>query len=340
MQPAHPLNPTQRPEMAGRTFTREFQAEVLLIRAAFKGWSGPLELVDTGGRQKEIAEREAMLAAVLRLHAIGRSRVCTEEGRMVRAFDVERVLSCFRRLSLIAQVKPLDIAAYCEREAADDDNLLAHKADPLQLRYVLTFHKPETAGHFSGKIEALKRVCERADQAGMRAWFEEIGANKAQLPKETCQFLRLALLRLWNRRMGDMETLAFELAVLEVRQFEAMGWENTRMFCALLRRIGGGNLPAFGAYLTSDDIQEALELHQAFGNIEQCAHFRALGTVHDPKLVGELEKAVFATAAHFDAAAVAPAPIDDSGSGSPHVDAPRQKPSRLRRLFGFSGHAA
>ena len=94
-------------------------------------------------------------------------------------------------------------------------------------------------------------------------------------------------------------------------------------------------MPAFGAYLTSEDIQEALELHEALGDAAQCAHFRALATVHDAKLVGELERAVFANAAHIDAALKAAAQAAEPAPESPPVETkPPAKTSRFGRLFG------
>ena len=318
------------------------EADQVAIRAACNRWSGPLSRIDAEGRRAELEEREEIVAAVIRLYALSRSRLARSKTRPVQGADVERVLSCFRRLAVMARVKPAEIGDYCERAAADDDNEIAHRADPLLLRYVLTYHDAATEGWFAKRdIERLRYVCERADLAGIRAWFEKVASNKEALPRDSAQFLRLFLLRMWNRRMGDLETLAFEQAVLEVRLFEAMGWENTRMFCALLRRISGGNLPAFGAYLNSEDIEEGLALHGALGNEEQCAHFRALATVHDSKLVGELEKAVFANAAHFDAQAEAAQ--EAAKPQMPAVVEPAAKParmSRLRRLFGMRGEAA
>ncbi|MGC4074754.1 MAG: hypothetical protein QM760_20075 [Nibricoccus sp.] len=319
---------------------RANETDHVVIRAALNRWAGPVQRLDIEGKKRELADREELMTALLRLYALSRASIPKGIAPVIRAVDVERVLSCFRRLSLMGGATPSAIVDYCERAAADDDNHAAYRADPLMLRYVLTFHQAQTQVWFAANDEArLVYVCERADLAGIRAWFERVSANKEEMPKDCCQYLRLMLLRLWNRRMGDMETLAFEQAVLEVRLFETMGWENTRMFCALLRRIGGGNLPAFGAYLSSEDIEEALVLHESLSDSEQCTHFRALATVHDRRLLGELERAVFANAAHFDTAAIAAsaaqevAPVEAQPSPAP-------KASRLRRLFGFKPEVA
>ena len=312
-------------------------SDLLAIRAAFNRWTGPVQRFDVEGKKRELADREEMMTALLRLYTMSRASFPSGAARPVQALDVERVLSCFRRLELMGGATPAKIADYCERASEGDDNVIAHRADPLLLRYVLTYHEQATEAWFADKdLGRLRYVCERADLTGMRAWFEKLGADKETLPKGACQFLRLFLLRLWNNRMGDLETLAFEQAVLEVRLYDTMGWENTRMFCALLRRIGGGNMPAFGAYLNSEDIKEALALHEALGDAQQSAHFRALATVHDAKLVGELERAVFANAAHIDAALKASAQTAEPEPISPQsMEAkPPAKTSRFGRLFG------
>jgi hypothetical protein len=327
------------------------EADIMTIRAALNRWAGPMQRLDAEGKKREIDEREELIDALLRLLAVSRGALVLKAAPPVRAVDVERVLSCFRRLSLMGGATPAAIATYCEQLAAGDDNELAHRADPLLLRYVLTFHRDETRAWFAARDEArLRYVCERADLAGIRAWFEKMSVRKGELPKDACQYLRLILLKLWNCRMGDLETLAFEQAVLEVRLFDTMGWENTRMFCALLRRIGGGNLPAFGAYLGEEDIREALALHETLNDAEQCAHFRALAMVHDPKLLGELERAVFANAVHFEAMAEQAAAAESAANearaaeqaAQAAADRARETPvktSRLRRFFGMSGNA-
>jgi hypothetical protein len=330
------------PENSMTSAPRVSEADQLTIRAAFNRWSGLVQRMDTEGKKQELAEREASMNALLRLLAISHKHNAVNTVRPVQALDVERVLSCFRRLTLLGAITPSAIAEYCEQAAAEDDNLIAQRADPLSLRYVLTYHRESTCAWFAEKgVERLRYVCERADLAGIRAWFEAVTADKDQLPKDSCQYLRLLLLQFWNRRMGDLETLAFEQAVLEVRLFSTIGWENTRMFCALLRRIGGGNRSAFGAYLTVEDIAEALTLHETLGQADQCAHFRALATVHEKQLIDQLEQTVFANAAHADTLAAGAA--EQAQEVLVPTMQPAQtpaKPSRIRRLFGFKPQAA
>jgi hypothetical protein len=318
-------------------------SDLMTIRAAINRWSGSVQLVDAEGRKQELAEREGLVAALLRLLAISHAREAGGDSvRPVQAVDVERVLSCFRRLTLLGVITPVAVAEYCEKAAAGDDNVIAHRADPLSLRYVLTYHLESTRAWFAGKnVDRLRYVCERADLASIRAWFESLAADKGALPKDSGQYVRSLLLQFWNRRMGDLETLAFEQAVLEVRLFSTIGWENTRMFCALLRKIGGGNRSAFAAYLTADDITEALTLHEVLGQADQCAHFRALAAVHDTQLIGQLEHAVLATAAHADEQAASrtePLPVVAEVPATSAETPARQ--SRLRRLFGFKEQTA
>jgi hypothetical protein len=321
---------------------RVSDVEQLTIRAAFNRWSGPAQRLDSEGKKEELAEREEAIAALFRLRAISQGNNATGSVRPVQALDVERVLSCFRRLTLFGKVTPAEIVSYCDKMAAEDNNENAHRADPLSLRYVLTYHQESTRTWFAEHgIERLRYVCERADLAGIRSWFETVTAKTEKLPKDSCQYLRHLLLQFWNRRMGDLETLAFEQAVLEVRLLSSVGWENTRMFYALLRKIGGGDRTAFGAYLNSDDIKEALALHETLGLADQCAHFRALAAVHDEQLVDQLEHAIIANAAHADAVAAAHVSEQAPAASAPEQpEKPSARPSRLRRLFGAKSEAA
>ncbi len=303
------------------------------IRVVFNRWCGPVQFLDQEARMREQAERDELYQALCRLMAISRLHTLGVSERKVRAGDVERVITCFRRLALMWKVRPSEIAAYCETRAANDDNVLAHIADPLQLRYILTFHTEVPGAMITvSELGQLRDACVAGDQRAMRMWFDAIGEKKDLLPKDTPQALRFLLLQLWNAGAGDLETLAYELAVLDTRMFDAMGWENSRMFCALLKRIGGGRYPAFGAYITDEDIDEALELHQELGKQEQVAHFRALLTVYETKLVRDLERAVVSSAKYAQAVV------------QPDPEVIEQKKargaSRLLKFFGLTRSAA
>jgi hypothetical protein len=317
----------------GNAVSEAQQADEAAIRAVFNRWCGPVQFLDQEARRRELAERDELFQALCRLMAISRLHTAGVSERKVRTGDVERVITCFRRLALMWKVRPSEIAAYCETRAANDDNVPAHIADPLQLRYILTFHTDVPGAMVTADdLARLSDACLAGDQQAMRAWFDAVGEKKDALPKDTPQALRYLLLQLWNAGAGDLETLAYELAVLDTRMFDAMGWENTRMFCALLKRIGGGRYPAFGAYITDEDIDEALELHQELGNQEQIAHFRALLTVYETKLVRDLERAVFSSAKYAQAVV------------QPDPEAVAQKKargtSRILKFFGLTRSAA
>jgi hypothetical protein len=313
--------------VAGQAANRQAQAaDEAAIRGVFNRWCGSGQFLDQKARARESAERDEMLNALCRLYAISRSSTLASKERKVRAGDVERVITCFRRLALMWGVRPGEIATYCETQATGDNNVLAHTSDPLQLRYILTFHKDVSGEQLTSRdIQQLRSACEAGDQAAMRMWFDVVGAKRDKLPKDATQALRFLLLQLWNAGIGDLETFAYELAVLDARMFESLGWENTRMFCALLKRIGGGKYSAFGAYITDEDIDEALALHQELGNQEQYAHFRALLTVYDTKLVRDLERAVFSSAKYGDAIV------------QPDAEAIEQKKNRGSRFLKFFG---
>jgi hypothetical protein len=308
------------------------QSDEVAIRVVFNRWCGPVQFPDHAARTRELADRERTLTALYRLYAISRRHTANHDTRNIRAGDVERVITSFRRLALMWGLQPKEIADYCERAAVRDTNTLAHLGDPFQLRHILTFHKePLNAQLTETELLRLRAAVLAQDRHALRAWFAALAPKRAQLPRDTSQRLRAMLLELWNAHLGDLETLAYELTVLDVQLCDTMGWENMRMFCALLKRIGGSAHSAFGAYLNDEDIDEALQMHQSLGHADQVAHFRGLLSVYDTKLIRDLERAVFSSAKYADV--VVPADPGAPARGK------RTLQTRLLSFFGLANQA-
>jgi hypothetical protein len=271
---------------------RHVREDLAVIRSVFNKRHDPLDGFDLSFKQRQIAEREVLLQTVCELYLVGRQHVPANLIKPIRAEDVERAFAALRRLALTGRVSLPDLAAYCVRMAAEATHTYEGAVDPFQLRHILCY-SPDRGEKLSDilDVEALKSGC-RSKEA-IRAWFNLLGQNKSQLPRSTPQLLRQFVLEIWADDAVDFATLAFELAVLDVRLNGQIGWENARGFFALLSRIAGSDRAALAAYLTDEDLDEALLVREALGDKAQAAFFRSLLAAFDTKAVRALEKAVF-----------------------------------------------
>jgi hypothetical protein len=115
--------------------------------------------------------------------------------------------------------------------------------------------------------------------------------------------------------------------------FHEVGWENSRAFCALLQRIGGSARASFDAYLTDEDMDEAIEMHRQLGNEAESQHFRALLGRFDTKLLAALHHSVTSHAEHRTRKAA-------SLADQPAVIERRERPKSFWKLFGLRAAAA
>ncbi len=319
------------PSLRGRAQIRRASDDAA-IDAVFVRWAGPVLPADPEAQVLERAAREEFLRALRRLYAIARGYFPGPDAPEVREADVERVVTSFRRLSLMWGVLPEEVAAYCEERAAGETDVRIHRADPLQIRHVLTFHRPGVWEGYDGPhgLAALRNACVVQNAGAMRAWFETALERKDLLPRDITQALRALIAELWNAGTGDVETLAYETAVFDLCLFDAMGWENARAHCAWLHRIGGARRPVFGAYLTKSEAQEALALHEAVGDRAQAAYFHMFVDGYEGRVIRDLERAVYSSAKYAgtivqpDAEIVAALTSDWSprGTSRPRVGAP------------------
>ena len=268
--------------------------DAALIRELFDGRCPPLESLDPVQRAPQLEEREQLLSAVSRLYAAGQAATPSSFRRRLLTGEVTTLLNALNYL-LQAATEPLaDMLAEVERLSAQDDDLLAHVMDPLQLRYVLARDSHAARGQLGAeRCELLLTAARRADRAYLRAWFEDLTSHLEILSKDTPLYLRSVLLGLWRRGEGDLAGLAYEIAILDVRLFGAAGWENTRAFCGILRRITAPGSEVLDPFLSDEEIDTCLLAVESLRQDELIAHFRRLATSYNTKLHRDLHRSVF-----------------------------------------------
>jgi hypothetical protein len=268
-----------------------------VIREVFNARYSPLGMFDDGSRVQEAAKRELLLRTLYRLYWAGRSRLPEELRREITRREVESIVSCLQRLTLVGNPCWEKLVGECERQAAADDDLLAHVMDPFLLRYVLSYHSLNSRveiGH--DNLNTLFLACMRRDQGAIQDWFRALVAERESLPKDITQLLRSVMLEATKQGHGDLGTLAFEIAVLDVEVSEELGWESIRSFCAQLRRITAPGCEALDAYLTDEDIDEALTAAESLHQDELVSHFRKLAVSYDTRLHQQVYRRVFVAA--------------------------------------------
>src|SRR5688572_15365373 len=85
----------------GHDLETQRQTDEAAIRAVFNRWCGPVQFLDQEARAREQAERDELFQSLCRLMAISRLHTAGISERKVRTGDVERVITCFRRLALM-----------------------------------------------------------------------------------------------------------------------------------------------------------------------------------------------------------------------------------------------
>jgi len=261
------------------------------IRNAVKKWFGPLETLDPKARAGERERHETILHTLFRLHRLSCNLVPEQERIPVSEQDVFSTIIVLNRIAITVRCPSTTIIAYCEARAVREKNPRANQLDPLQLRHLLSFHQDIPHEELNAlDIQTLRNACEKNDKKSIQVWFETIAKRKSALPNGAPQFLRQLLIDLWDAGYRDyLETFATELAVLDSAMFEAMGWENTRLFLAVFKRIHGASCRSASAFLGEGEIHADIEMYKRVGDTDQIIHFRALATTFDPKAQRRLE---------------------------------------------------
>jgi len=268
------------------------------IRHAVSKWFGPLVASDTSARAGKNEHHETILETLLRLHAVSCSLVATEQRLPLPEQDVSATVQILNYIAVTLHCSPKVIASRCAIRSLREHNLLANQLDPLQLRHLFTFHPDNrTAGKDICDFEALTRACKKTDFPAIHAWFETTNRAKKTLPKDTPQLLRQMAVDLWNDGHRDFfETFVTELAVLDASMFDIPGWENTRQFFAIFKRVHGTACHFAASFLKPEDIALAIELYQQLGDRVQSAHFQKLASTYDAPAFRHFESTILAAA--------------------------------------------
>jgi len=266
------------------------------IRNAVKKWSGPNETSDPKARVAEHSRQEVLLQTLLRLHRLSCNLVPEHLRVAVHEHDIFAAIVVLNRISITLGSPSAAIVSYCEARSIRETHLRVNQLDPLQLRHLLTFHQDIPHEELNAlDIQSLKAACEKADKVAIQTWFETIARRKTQLPKDAPQFLRQLATDLWNAGKHDfLETYATELAVLDAAMLDALGWENSRLFFAIFKRIHGASCRPASAFLTENDLTIAIELSKQLKDSDETVHFRALSTTYDAQKFRRLERTILA----------------------------------------------
>jgi len=268
------------------------------IRNAVSKWFGPLVTSDTTARAGKNEHHETILETLLRLHAVSCSLVAVEQRLLLSEQDVSATIQILNYIAVTLNCSPKVIASRCAIRSLREQNLRANQLDPLQLRHLLTFHPDiRTAGKDICDFEALKFACERTDFSTIHTWFETTVRTKTILAKDTPQLLRQMAVDLWAEGHRDFfETFVTELAVLDASMFDLPGWENTRQFFAIFKRVHGTACHFAASFLKPEDIALAIELYQQLGDPVQAVHFQELARTYDVPAFRRFEFAILVAA--------------------------------------------
>ncbi|HEU5079048.1 MAG TPA: hypothetical protein VFT72_07530 [Opitutaceae bacterium] len=268
-----------------------------VIREVFNARYSPLGLFESHSRVQEAAKRELLLRTLYRLYWAGRAQLPEELWREISRREVEAIVSSLQRLTLVGNPSWERLVSEVERRATQDEDLLAHVMDPFSLRYVLSYHSEASREEIGiENLNTLAAAALRRDAAGIRAWFQALLAQHDSLPKDITQLLRSVMLEVACSGHGDLGTIAFEIATLDVEVSEDLGWESIRAFCAQLRRITAPGCEALDPYCTDEDIDEALTAVESLHQEELVTHFRKLAVSYDVRQHSQLRRKVFVAA--------------------------------------------
>ncbi|MBK9990640.1 MAG: hypothetical protein IPP19_07915 [Verrucomicrobia bacterium] len=266
------------------------------IRNAVKKWFGPLELFEPKARAEERARHEAVLLTLLRLHRVSCNLVAEEQRIPVTESDIHAAIVVLNRIAITVKSPLTAIISFCEARAVREKNPRANQLDPLQLRHLLSFHQDIPHEELNAiDIQNLRAACEKGSTEEIQFWFETITRHAHALPMGAPQFLRQFAVDLWNAGHSEfLQPYATELSVIDSAMFGSLGWENSRLFFSIFKRIHGSACRAASAYLDREDIDNAIEIYRQLGDNDQVVHFRALSTAFDPKELRRLERTILA----------------------------------------------
>jgi len=266
------------------------------IRNAAKKWFGPVEMLDPKARTSERARQEAILHSLFRLHRLSCNLVPEAQRLPVTEQDVFSAILVLNRISISVKCPAAAITGYCESRSVREENPRLNQLDPLQLRHLLSFHQDIPHEELNSlDIHTLRSACERNATEEIHTWFETVAKRKHALPIGAPQFLRQLMTDIWNAGNHDfIETFVTELAVLDSAMFDELGWENSRLFLAIFKRLQGSSCRPISVYIDAEEIDAAIEMYTRLADNDQVIHFRALATTFEANALRRLERTIIA----------------------------------------------
>ncbi len=268
------------------------------IRNTVIQWYGPPATSETAGRTGRNEHHETILESLLRLHAVSCSLVSRNQRLPLPEQDVLAAIQTLNHIEATLHCPPRVIASRCAIRTLREPRFKDKQLDPLQLRHLLTFH-PDAGATESrdSDFAALRSACKSPDKHAIHAWFETVGRNKSSLPKDLPQLLRQLATELWHEGHHDFfDVFATDLAVLDARMFGLSGWENTRQYFSIFKRVNGDECGFASSFLKPEEIHLAISLYEELGDKRQAEHFRKLAQVYDEASFRHFEGHVLAAA--------------------------------------------
>jgi hypothetical protein len=264
------------------------------VRNVAKKWFGKGDAYDASGRGILSSRHEEVVQALCRLHRLSCNLVTESKRIPIQEYDVFAAIVVLNRISVTLRSPLSAVIAYCEARSIREQGMIENQLDPLQLRHLLTFHEDIPHEEMNAlEIHMLKAACETADKIGIQRWFENIARRKATLPKDAPQFLRQMAADLWSEgKKAFLDVYATELAILDATLLEEMGWENTRLFSALFKRLQGSGCKVMGDFMNAAEITIAMEQYRQLDDAETVVHFRALSTTFEATRLRRLESTI------------------------------------------------
>lgn len=289
---------TPRPTSPPPIRTQSVETGEETIRRAVVSWFGPLVPADSTARAGKHEHHETILETLLRLHAVSCSLVAADKRLPLPEQDVLATIQILNYIAVTLHCPPRVIASRCAVRSLREQSLRANQLDPLQIRHLLTI-QPNTGPVPKNPCDfaPLTLACRQPDFHAIHAWFETIARTKSTLPRDTPQLLRQLATDLWEGGHHDFfETFVTELAVLDARMFETAGWENTRQYFAIFKRVHGLACRFASSFLKPEDIALAAAFYEQLGDTAEAGHFRELSRTYDAPAFRRFESTVLAAA--------------------------------------------
>ena len=279
---------------------------------------------DAGNRPA--SEREELVTVLAELFEGSKRRVPSLQVDSVRLVDAAGAV---QRLRLIGHWRGAESLAFA-RERIACDPLRHVKVDPFGLRHLLSCGQPAESQMSPAEVASLQRAVHENRAKEIHDTVTRLALQGRTLVPDVTGRLRRLLLECACLQAKGTAVLAFELAVLDVRLFDEIGWETSRTFFALLAAIEPACLPQFTEYLHIQEIDAAHAQAKKLDEKLHAAHLDLLRKGWTPTALNQV-KARVRMHAQIPIESRKPEPVMVRRSTN---DSPEPKPSWVAALLG------